>query len=97
MALIAKFGGICPFCSTFIAKGRSRIVRLHPPVAPRATPDGRFSLDTGQAYYATGASITLEPRKYAHERCAPLASTAPRFRSRQEGDRYWPVPRAGGG
>ena len=97
MAFIAKFGGICPFCSTFIAKGRSKIVRLDPSVVPRATPDGRFSLDTGETYYATGGSITLEPRKYAHERCAPLADRAPRFEFRQKGDRCWPVPRLGGG
>lgn len=76
-APIAQHSGICPLCSKFIAKGRSRVFPLYPPMRPLATAIGGreggaawVSADDGGPYYADGHKPSLKPRSWAHARCA---------------------------
>ena len=66
---LADHSGICPLCSSFIAKHRSWVVALPKAMIPRG--DGRCSSDDGgYYYYYDGRRIPMFPRKWAHERCA---------------------------
>lgn len=80
MSVIARQSGICPLCSTFIAKNRSRIVALPVPIAPRG--NGRFSFDDGGAYYADGRTISMSRRAWCHAKCRPRFDQEPAYEDR---------------
>lgn len=68
-SVLAKHSGICPLCSTYIRKGKSWIVQLPEPLAPRG--DGYRSSDDGGHYHGgSHGPISMRPRRWAHERCA---------------------------
>jgi len=63
----AKFTGVCPLCSTYIAKGRSKVEALPEPMVPRG--NGVRSSDDHGLYHASRRPISMHPRVWAHERC----------------------------
>lgn len=67
-SFLSKYPGICPLCSRFIAKNRSKVIFLPRPMTPRSG-DGRFSDDDNKTYYYDGRLIGMQPRKVAHEDC----------------------------
>jgi hypothetical protein len=67
--MIARYPGICPLCSTYIAARRSRIVRLPEAMIPRTQFGGVLSADDGGEYNSDGKPISREPRDWAHARC----------------------------
>lgn len=67
--LRAKHSGICPLCSTYVRKGQSLVVRLPEALVPRG--DGYRSSDDGGHYHGgSPGPISMQPRWWAHERCA---------------------------
>ena len=78
----ATVSGICPMCHVYIAKGRSRVVKLYRPLTPRYEVWKGYgeevwqSRDTGEAYNHDGSPIRTHPRWYVHERCYPKAEKA---------------------
>jgi len=67
--LTARAGGICPLCTTYIAKGRSRVLPLPVPLVPTLAqvmydPRRGWRERTG-----AGRSIRVNARTWAHEHC----------------------------
>jgi len=71
---LAKFGGVCPRCSRFIAANRSRVIALEQPHVPRVKIlDGGYvvSADDGGFYNSDGSEPPRmhEKRRWVHSRC----------------------------
>lgn len=80
MIQTAQYSAVCPLCSRWIAQRRSKVVELPTAILPRASSDGRFSLDDGESYYSGKRYIdATRTRSFAHWYCVPRLDTVPAY------------------
>jgi hypothetical protein len=65
---VASVSGLCPLCTSYIARGRSKIVRLSEPV-PVYEP-APYCVSRGWFWGGNSRMFPTTWRQYAHLRCA---------------------------